>query len=271
MTESRYRSNVGIVAAVILLLFAASSLRADPAAGARFTTGAPDGLAVGDRQERFEFEAEPIEPGGKLTAGGARPGFISNCFVDFNEPGIIQTLPEQAINTFVYWPFWTQNCTGPADTAIAVEPIGSNHYHLNYVDTDIRWCTDLGELGRPTDPADPTSPCDPIDPVTEPRKAIQPHLQGYAVRVFAYDPVTKDRIPFTMNQIRIVSGTSEVCFVRTDLPWITAAPTDQPAGYCGELETGNWDVSATVTDAYEVRIYSRSPNNSFTDIGLAAY
>ncbi len=320
MTESKYRSNVGIIAVAILLLFTASTISADPASGhsrsqagealfattettiGRATAGqadtyvaptplrppglveefgtiptttrpgrGPGGIKVVEPEDDFQFEARLIEPAKVLTNGGARPGFISNCFVDFNEDAVLQVLPYQAIHTVVEWPFWNEYCAGQPNIAIAVEPIGASHYHLNYVDKDLRWCTDLGTFGRPQDPADFSSPCDAIDPLSEPREAIQPHQTNYGVRVYAYHTQTKERLQFTMNQLRIVSGDSEVCFVRTDLPWIAAGPTDQPAGYCGDLGVGNWDVSATVTDAYEVRIYSRSPNNSFTDIGLATY
>ena len=120
----------------------------------------------------------------------------------------------------------------------------------------------------PLDPSDASSNCSPIDPTTEPREAVQPHSQNYAIRIFAYQPATGDRVQFNLNQLRVLGGDAEICFVRTDLPWITSKPTDQPAGYCGDLEPGNWDISASVTDAYEVRLYSRSPNTSFTDIGI---
>lgn len=311
MSESKYRSNVGIVAVAILILFVASSFGAEPASGysrgdvastspATIDTGAtgelvgrvpveppsssgdlqvstpdpdrrPGGLKVVGPEPDFQFEATPIAVGEKLTLGGARHGFISNCFVDFNEDAVLQILPYQAIHTVVEWPYWGEYCEGLPDIAMTVKPIGAEHYHLNYVDKDLRWCSDLGTFGRPIDPENVGSSCSEIDPLSEPREAIQPHQLGYGVRVYAYNTDTGDRVPFTMNQIRVVSGTSEICFVRTDLPWIAAGPTDQPAGYCGELGVGNWDVSATVTDAYEVRIYSRSPDNSFSDIGLATY
>ena len=97
---------------------------------------------------------------------------------------------------------------------------------------------------------------------------VQPDLINYPIRVFAYDINTKERIKFDLNQIRIVSGQAEVCFVKTDLPLIAAEPTDQPPGHCGDLGTGNWDVSASVVGAYEVRIYARSNKMSFNDLGI---
>ncbi len=287
MTESKYRSSVGTVAVAILLLFAASALTADPAAG-RVRQDEPSnrdslqierndvadspagGLKAFRPADDFEFLATPIDPSKGLVAASRRqPGFISNCYVDFNDDTVLQFLPFQAIHTVVEWPYWNQYCEGLPDIAISIEPIGMEHYHINYNDDDLRFCPDLGTFGRPLDPSNPVSACSEIDPLAEPREAIQPHLEGYGVRVFARNVATGERIPFTMNQIRVVSGSSELCFVRTDLPWITSAPTDQPAGYCGDLEVGNWDISATVTDAYEVRVYSRSPDNSFSDIGLA--
>lgn len=294
MTESKYRSTVGIVAVAILLLFAASTFNADPAAGlvrddessnAVAPVGdslqidrtddprpEPGGLKAIGRTDDFEFVATPIGQAKGLAAGpGTKPGFISNCSVDFNDDTVLQFLPYQAIHAVVEWPYWNQYCDGLPDIAISIEPIGAEHYHINYEDHDLRFCLDLGTFGRPVEASDPLSACSEIDPLAEPREAIQPHSVGYAVRVYARNVATGERVPFTMNQLRIVSGNSEVCFVRTDLPWITAAPTDQPAGYCGDLGFGNWDVSATVTDAYEVRIYSRSPDNSFSDIGLATY
>lgn len=281
MIESTRSRKVGLLVVALLILLtvstagseaASSQSRADqtPATTADLQAR-PDDLKAPRPADGYELEARSIGSGDSLTVGGVKPGFISNCFVDFNNVAVLQILPYQAIHTTVEWPYWNQYCDGPADTAIAVHPIGAEHYHINYVDDELRLCPDLGTFGRPLDPSNVASPCTEIDPLSEPRESIQPHQINYAIRVFAYDTVTKERVPFTMNQLRILSGTSEVCFVRTDLPWIAAAPTDQPAGYCGELGVGNWDVSASVTDAYEVRIYSRSFANSFSDIGLATY
>jgi hypothetical protein len=206
---------------------------------------------------------EPLGPSQQLTTGPfANGGFNNTCFIDFDDDVIISTLPGQAANSFVTWPFWTQVC-GYDGVGIAVEPIGYWHYHLNYVDPPV-WCGDIGAFGH----IDDDGVCHPIDPVTEPRSGIQPHSENFGIRIYAYDIDTKERVKFDLNQIRILGGDSEVCFQRTDYPWIAAEPTDDPAGYCGTVEPGSWDVSATVTDAYEVRVWSRSPLMSMTDLGI---
>ncbi|MFV0526210.1 MAG: hypothetical protein ACK5RL_17120 [Acidimicrobiales bacterium] len=292
MTESRYRANVTIVTGLALLLSlagaafgAAPVLGSEPAPpGGSFATvpgPGPEPESVRDADLHLEARSiptdepdivpTPIRPGGTLTGGGRRSGGGFNaCFVDFNDPVPVSALPDHAIDTFAYWPFWNQECLIDG-TAVSVQPIGAYegiHFHLNYADPTLRLCPDLETIGRPEDPADLLSPCDPIDPLTEPRSGVQPHQVDLGIRIFAYDIATRDRVPFDLNQIRVLGGEAEVCFVRTDLPWIAAEPTDDPAGYCGDLPPGNWDVSDDATDAYEVRVWSRSPAMSFTDVGI---
>lgn len=217
-----------------------------------------------------DWKAEPLGNPDGLTIGGQAGGPANDCFVDFNDDSVLGILPNNAIDTFVYWPFWVQSCSA-ANEAITIEPIGAeSHYHLGYEDPDISWCNDLGTFGRMQDPADPLTDCDPIDPVTEPRNGLHTHYVNWGVRVLAHEsvPGPDPRLQFDMNQIRVLSGEVEVCFVRTDLPWITSEATDQASGYCGHLTPGSWDVSASVTDAYEVRIWARMPNTVITDIGI---
>ena len=290
MSDSRRQGNIVLISVSILVLFVVSNLMADPAAGAviassdlKVATSEPDPdpdpdhgvlVATGDLTTRsedtdWEFVARPIEPVRSFKVGGGTlHGYWNTCFVDFNESTVLSSLPDGAIDTFVYWPFWNQYCPQGSNTGISVQPVGNSHYHLGYVDETIRWCFDLETFGRPVDPDDPISDCTAIDPTTEPRSGIQPHVQDFSIRIFAYDTQTKDRLQFDLNQIRILSGQAEICFVKTDLPWITSEPTDDPPGYCGDLGPGNWDISESVVDAHEVRIYARSANMSFTDLGI---
>lgn len=296
MSDSHRQGDIVLISIAVLVLFIVANLLADPADGAvlgraelAVATADPDPgadltsmrgsdhevletageLAVGTGRSGWEFVARPIGGVKGFTTGGGSPGgFFNSCFIDFNDSVVLSSLPDHAIDSVVEWPFWNQYCPQFSDTAVSVEPVGSSHYHLGYVDETIRWCLDLETFGRPVDPDDAASDCDPIDPLTEPRSGVQPHVENYSIRVFAYDTQTKDRVKLDLNQIRILSGQAEVCFVKTDLPWITAEPTDDPPGYCGDLGPGNWDVSESVIDAHEVRIYARSSNMSFTDLRI---
>ncbi|MFV0256848.1 MAG: hypothetical protein ACK5PP_00150 [Acidimicrobiales bacterium] len=279
MTESRTRANLAVLTGLgLLLALAGPIVRGGPALA--HESGPPDRpiVAAADRSDlrsatptREEIVPTPLRPGEVLTGPGRRTGGPFNaCFVDFNDPVPISALPDHADNTFAYWPFWNQECLIDG-TAVAVQPIGGQdglHFHLNYADPALRYCPDLGGFGRPVDPDDVLGPCEDIDPLTEPRSGVQPHQVDQGIRIFAYDIASRDRVPFDLNQIRVLGGAAEVCFVRTDLPWIAAEPTDDPAGYCGDLPPGNWDVADDVTDAYEVRVWSRSPSMSFTDVGV---
>ena len=152
-----------------------------------------------------------------------------------------------------------------------IRPIGTtSHFHLGYEDPNIGLCSDLGTFGRFLDPGNPADGCEPIDALTEPRKGAQMHLPGLGVRIFAFEsaPGLDPRLQFNMNQIRVLSGEFEVCFVQSDGPWITSAPTNEHPGYCSTLGPGNWDVSAGVVDAYEVRIWALTDGAVFTDIGI---
>ncbi len=298
MSDSHRQGNIVLVSIAVLVLFVVANLMADPADGAvpapselPVATTEPDPdpgadltsdpesdrdvlvaageLAVVTDRSGWEFVARPVGGIKDFTTDGiSRGGYVNSCFIDFSDSAVLSSLPDQAIDSVVEWPFWNQYCPQFSDTAVSVQPVGSSHYHLGYVDETIRWCLDLETFGRPVDPDDAASACNPIDPLTEPRSGVQPHFENYSIRVLAYDTQTKDRVNFDLNQIRILSGQAEVCFVKTDLPWITAEPTDDPPGYCGDLEPGDWDVSESVVDAHEVRIYARSPNMSFTDLGV---
>ena len=156
MTETRYRSNIGIIAVLILILFAASALTADPASttvrsggtSSIATPGPADGghpvgpiggrgdVKVQPPEDRYRLDAKPIGAPGGLTIGGGQHG-TNHCFIDFNDPVIISTLPFQASTGVVGWPFWGQYCDYPQDVAIKVNPVGEEHYHLNYVNKDL--------------------------------------------------------------------------------------------------------------------------------------
>ena len=289
MSDSRRQGNIVLISVAVLVLFVISNLTADPAAGAvlgpadiEVVTTDPDPdpenvlVATGDLtfeadDRDWEFTARPLQPTKGFTfGGGTRGGFFNSCLVDFSDTAALSALPGNAIDSVVEWPYWNEYCPQASDTAVSVHPVGASHYHLGYVDDTIRWCFDLETFGKPVDPNNPASDCNPIDPLTEPRSGVQAHIEDYSIRIFAYDTQTKDRLTFDLNQIRILSGQAEICFVKSDLPWIAAEPTDDPPGYCGDLGPGNWDVSASVIDAYEVRIYARSPNLVFTDLGINA-
>lgn len=300
----RSNGSIGLVTTAILTLFLLSSVvGADPASGhsghfvqngqGQFlaevghsraandlmikTAPDTDGYAIAETGRSGDlkaptvrdddWEAVPFGGTNKLTSGRRQLNNGNDCFVDFNDQTVLQYLPDHAINTFVSNPFWIQQCDAP-DEAMRIRPVGTiSHFHLNYEDPAVGWCNDLGTTGRHIDGS---AGCDSIDPVTEPRSGAQMHQTGLGVRLYAYQygPGPDPRLQFNLNQIRVLSGEFEICFVQSDGPWITAEPTDQHAGYCGTVGAGNWDLSAAVVDAYEVRIYSLTHDAVFTDVGI---
>jgi hypothetical protein len=235
------------------------------------------GGEVDFRSQDFSLESKSARPfgtpmghTGDLTNGRQPQGFINTCVIDFNNPNVIQYLPGQASDMRVYEHYYNDQC-GWDGIAIAVQPIRDNHFHMSYTDLEgLSLCQPSGQIGRLADPDDIFSTCTPIDPLTEPRSGVQAHSTNHGIRIFAYDISTRDRVQFDLNQLRIRQGQAEVCFQHTDIaPWITTDPASGPTGTCGMLSAGTWDVSDTVTDAYELRIWARSNNMVFTDLGFS--
>ena len=219
----------------------------------------------------------PVGPadGKILTGRPALPGLGSECFVDFNDKSILNILPNHAQATFVEWPFWNQYCGYGDEGNISVQPLEYSHYHLGYEDPQIDFCADIGNFGRHSEPkpANATdgeildwysTPCTEIDPVAETRSSIQPHSVGAVTRIFTYESLGP-HLPFSLNEIEIVSGSSELCYLPDGV--IKAAGPGGSPWTCLELDPGYYDLSGFANDVIEVRVTALTPNNAIDNIG----
>jgi hypothetical protein len=162
-------------------------------------------------------EAERLRGGSESTA--------VSCEIDFDDDAAIALLPNGAIDTFAYSPWWNQLCGG---FYARVYPTDTNHLHLGYADDSIDVCTDPGNPhGTPVGTFSRGEDCEPIDPVTEPRSHINvghyPNLHG---RLDLIDPIGSDykAQPFTLERVRILWAPAQVCYrMPPEGPWIAAS------------------------------------------------
>ena len=203
-------------------------------------------------------------PPQRLTSSGLRPlergevdrlrgGGVSraiSCDIDFDDDAAMALIPNGAIDTFAYSPWWNQMCSGHY---VRLYPTDTDHLHVGYVDTTIGPCLDSdnpydtpgGLFSRGDD-------CEPIDPVTEPRSSITVgHFAKLHGRLDVIDSYGSDYTPrpFTLERMRILSAPARVCYrMPPQGPWVAAAPVgpfDEPGlVYCWpSLGPGLWDLS----------------------------
>ena len=220
---------------------------------ARMTSGVVEARAVRTPPPPQRLTASGLRPLDRVEADRLRGGNVSravSCEIDFDDDAAIALLPNGALDTFAYSPWWNQSCSG---FYARVYPTDTDHLHLGYADDTIGVCinadnphdTPVGVFSRGED-------CEPIDPVTEPRSYITvghyPTLHG---RLDLIDSHGSDYTPqaFTLERIRILWAPARVCYrMSPDGPWIAAAPVgpfDEPGlVYCwASLDPGWWDLS----------------------------
>ena len=160
------------------------------------------------------------------------------CEIDFDDDAAIALLPDGALDTFAYSPWWNQLCSGHY---ARVQPTDTDHLHVGYVDATIDVCIDpenpydtpVGAFSRGED-------CEPIDPVTEPRSSITVgHYANLHGRLDLIDAWGSDYTPrpFTLERMRILSAPARVCYrMPPQGPWVVAEPVgpfDEPGlVYC---------------------------------------
>ena len=134
-----------------------------------------------------------------LPRGGAGSPFVG--FHDYETLNAIPNSP-QGETTFVFAPFWREDC-GDAGQ-VRVEPITPYHlhFHLNFEDPTIN-CADPDngwKLGREID-----GECEVVpDFAAEPRY-LGPHLGNEIIRIRAHDVSTGVQIPFDVISFAVIS------------------------------------------------------------------
>jgi hypothetical protein len=200
----------------------------------------------------------PINPR-DILKNPTGPLASSNCSVDFSDYDALELLPDFAMDSFAYSPWWFQSCSGnPGGSHAVVRPIGDSHFHLAYDNPHILPCNgDLTQWGLLQE--DDT--CDVIEPREEPR-FLHPHASNVTTHIYIWDGFGKRF--FRLNSIRVENENAiRLCYKpvqEDDGPWETSEPdgtTSPGIWFCwNELTTGNWDLSEWTDYITEVKIVS---------------
>ncbi|MEL7371167.1 MAG: hypothetical protein AAFN74_19760, partial [Myxococcota bacterium] len=180
--------------------------------------------------------------------------FLRNaaCTVDFDNPTVLDSLPDNAQWTFA--PYYGENC---GDSTYAyVSPMNYDHFHLSYENQDALDCLASAWAD---------DGCDEIDPASEPRY-LQPHSTTVGTRLYVRTfEGTNRNIPFDLISFRVWGQPVDVCYKPAetqDGDWIIAPGGEDATpglSYCWfGLPPGHYDVSAYVVDVAEVTFRSAS-------------
>ncbi len=181
---------------------------------------------------------------------GFELGFVSQgpCPVNFDQPGLLEELPDDAELTFLFDPWWRQTCG--LGTEARVRPLIYNHFHLVYEDSTIDCLTEDAHFGRTE-----SGECVALDdPALEPRE-IGVHGGAEVLSIKRSTPGLEDELPFTL--LSFANTSSEPVKVR----YRRVSP---PSWFQWDSLAGNtvWDVSDFVTGVVEVQI--TNAGTSFT-------
>ncbi|MEM7676982.1 MAG: hypothetical protein AAF449_13340 [Myxococcota bacterium] len=189
----------------------------------------------------------PFDPG---IFAGQRYLRSAACTVDFDNPTMLDSLPDDARWTFA--PYYGENCG--QSTYAYVTPMNYNHFHLSYENQDAVDCmasafTDEG--------------CDDIEPASEPR-FLQPHSTQVGTRLYVRTFAgTNQNIPFDLISFRVWGQPADVCYKPADTQdgdWVAAPGGENGTpgrSYCWfGLQPGHYNVSAYAVDVAEVTFRS---------------
>jgi hypothetical protein len=139
-----------------------------------------------------------------LLGGRFVEGIYTICFVGFDAYDTLEGIPDspQGETTFVYPPFYRQDCSDAGQ--VRIEPITPFylHYHLNFEDPTID-CVDPDndwKFGRTVD-----GECEVVpDFAAEPRY-MGPHYGNEIIRIRAHDVGTGVQMPFDVISFQVVT------------------------------------------------------------------
>ena len=146
---------------------------ADDAPGSMSMTVAVEGQVVRTPPPPQHLTSSGLRPLERGEVDRLRGGGVSravSCDIDFDNDAAMALIPNGAIDTFAYSPWWNQMCSGHY---VRVYPTDTDHLHVGYVDTTIGPCLDSNNpYDTPGGLFSRGDDCEPIDPVTEPRSSI---------------------------------------------------------------------------------------------------
>ncbi|MEM1137744.1 MAG: hypothetical protein AAGI07_18035 [Bacteroidota bacterium] len=165
-------------------------------------------------------------------------------YVDFNDQMALSIIPDNAKNTFTYWPFYIQK-VGNAWVHVKEnnelkyrEAFRSNyqHYHLGY--ENFEPCVDQNfNFKKPVG-----NNCINFDPTLEPRK-LSTHYGDHWIKVYAYDYDSPSRV-FDLLEIEVTKGPIQLWFKKSEGGWYNWS----------SLGVGRWNLSNYCIEITEVLI-----------------
>ncbi|MDF9798716.1 hypothetical protein OKW21_003979 [Catalinimonas alkaloidigena] len=209
-------------------------------------TEAPASGEVREEIANLRFpESKKKSTNAKATAAGVTD------YVDFNDQMALTIIPDNAQNTFTFWPFYIHK-VGNAwihvkeNNGAGYNPAFTsnyNHYHLSY--QNFNPCiTGSGEFGKPSG-----NSCLNINPILEPRK-LDTHHGSQWIKIYAYDYSSSQRT-FDLLGIKVTNGPIQLWFKKKGGGWWKWS----------SLGTGTWNLSAYSTEITQVLIGGTSSSS----------
>ncbi|WP_020532905.1 hypothetical protein [Flexithrix dorotheae] len=176
-------------------------------------------------------------------------------YVDFHDKMALTIIPDNARNTFTFWPYYIQKIgTGwvhvkENDGANYNEGFRSeyNHYHLTYQHFEPCFLSS-GNFGKPSG-----SSCLNFDPTLQNRELFT-HSGDHWIKVYVYDYENPSR-KFDLLEIKVVKGPIQLWFKEASGGW----------KYWQSLGVGRWNLSNYCKNIKEVLI---SGQQDFSPIGI---
>ena len=182
-------------------------------------------------------------------------------YVDFNDPMALTIIPNNAKNTFTYWPYYIQQ-VGNAWVHVK-ENNGTNyrpafrsdyqHYHLGYEHfVPCNLGGSIGDFGKPNG-----GNCMPFNPIYE-HRVLSTHYGDHWIKIYAYDYDSPSRV-FDLLEIEVVNGPIKLYFKKAGGGWY----------HWSSLGEGRWNLSNYCTGINQVLISGTSSASvSFDDLKI---
>ena len=207
-----------------------------------------------------------------LDFAGTRPSKApGDCNVDFDDPVDLEQLSEASLlNTFVFDPWWHQQCD--SDNNVFIRPYNIDHFHLSPENTN---CFGSG----PGELQDDGSCQVYEDPAQEPH-LLHTMLTNDVIELVVNDNLGNQKA-FDFKRIRILGKNPiRVCYKpvqEIDGPWLAQAQNElsSPGTWAcwNNMTPAYWDVSEWAGNVTAVRFIGVHgvPNFSIDDIRIGVY
>lgn len=209
-------------------------------------TEAPASEEVQEDISNLRFpESKKKSANARTTAAGVTD------YVDFNDQMALTIVPDNAKNTFTFWPYYIQQVGNAWIHVKENNGSGYNtaftsnyqHYHLSY--QNFTPCfTSGGEFGKPSGNA-----CVNFNPIQQPR-TVNTHHGSQWIKIYAYDYDSPKRT-FDLLGIKVTNGPIQLWFKKEGGGWWRWS----------SLGEGTWNLSAYSTEITEILIGGTSSSS----------